>query len=102
MCGRALLWLECSFSSRPLGLSLYIRFLLSRCERRLAVEAHDFKGHLGGGVHVFNVEPLFDGVYGAHPRAEVRAFDSALVEDVRVSAAARRQGLNVEPHARGG
>src|ERR1043165_2493117 len=71
-------------------------------ERGLAVEAHDLKGHLGGGVHVFYVEPFLDGVDGAHSGAEIGALDAFPVEDVRVAAAARSHRLDLEAHARGG
>ncbi len=62
------------------------RALLLR--RHLTVQLHDFQSHLGGRVHVLDVQPFFDRVNRPHAGAEVGALDSTAIENVRVAAAA--------------
>src|SRR5258706_635544 len=68
--------------------------------RQLTIQLHDLKRHISRGVHVFHVQPFLDGVNRAHARAEVRAFDTSAIENVCVTTAAGRHGLDVEAHAR--
>src|SRR5438876_2542257 len=68
--------------------------------RQLAIEFQDFYRHVRRGVHVFNVEPLLDGVNRTHAGSEIGALDASAVEDVRITPASGSHRLNVQSHAR--
>src|SRR5229473_4657561 len=58
------------------------------------VEFQEFERHFGGADHVVDVEPFAHGVNIAHPGAEIRDCEAAVIEDVGVASAARRFGLD--------
>src|SRR5713226_3732229 len=62
--------------------------------RRFGVEFQEFERHFGGADHVVDVEPFAHGVNIAHPGAEIRDGEAAMIQDVGVASAARRFGLD--------